>query len=175
MAPDTITFLINHFPSRRFGKESEICRLYVAAQARKITDSLLAKNAFSKIVIMGDLNDEPNSESILSTLKAASSPDSLKPGRLLNVMGPLKAKGLGTYYFRGEFNMLDNLIISKGLLEPKSKFGLRYEANSAAVYKSDKIVEASGQYKGAPFRTYAGPNYKGGYSDHFPVFMQLSE
>ncbi|MDB9961500.1 endonuclease, partial [Oceanihabitans sp.] len=32
-----------------------------------------------------------------------------------------------------------------------------------------------GKYKGSPFRTYAGKKYKGGYSDHFPVYITLKK
>ncbi|MES2387049.1 MAG: endonuclease/exonuclease/phosphatase family protein [Bacteroidota bacterium] len=169
---DTITFFVCHWPSRRGGeKESEPKRVFVANEVRKQADKLLAVNPDSKIIIMGDLNDEPNNISVTQSLKAVSSPDSLAPGRFFDIMGPLKAQGQGSYYFKGEFNMIDNIILSDGLL--KSGPGLKYVTNSSAIYKTEKSQEASGKYAGSPLRTYVGPNYKGGYSDHFPVYFRM--
>ena len=62
--------------------------------------------------------------------------------------------------------MLDQIIISKDLLVEED---LKYVCNSFEVYKPYLMVTRTGKFKGAPFPTYGGSRYLGGYSDHFPV------
>ncbi|MBT6836711.1 MAG: hypothetical protein HOA61_11765, partial [Bacteroidetes bacterium] len=68
---DTLHLFVNHWPSRRGGKEvSEKRRVYVASVLREKVDSILKHNASSNIVIMGDFNDEPMDRSIQEILNA---------------------------------------------------------------------------------------------------------
>jgi hypothetical protein len=62
--------------------------------------------------------------------------------------------------------MLDQIIVSKELIVG---FNIQYVCNSFEVYKPYLMVTRSGKFQGAPFPTYGGARYLGGYSDHFPV------
>ena len=62
--------------------------------------------------------------------------------------------------------MLDQVIISGALIDSKN---MHYICNSFEVYKPSIMVTRSGRYEGAPFPTYGGSRYLGGYSDHYPV------
>ena len=157
---------LNHWPSRRGGEEeSRPKRMASAKVARFSVDSILKKNKNAAIVLMGDFNDEPSDVSIAETLSASSDP---KKGELYNTMAPLKAAGDGSYSYKEHWDMIDQLIISRGLVTGKSK--LEWVKNSTSVYRPVFMHDKSSKHAGAPYRTYAGPKFIGGYSDHFPVF-----
>lgn len=169
---DTLHVFVAHFPSRRGGQDvSESSRIFVAEQIRAEVDMLQKKSPKANVLIMGDMNDEPNNKSMFNSLKAKKDTKYMKNGELFNAMGVLKEQGKGSYKHDGKWNMLDQIIISKPMTEKKSK--LSYVKNSAQVFMPEFLCEKEGKYKGNPFRTYAGTKYLGGYSDHFSVFVKL--
>ncbi|MDP2365535.1 MAG: hypothetical protein Q8M94_17425, partial [Ignavibacteria bacterium] len=173
---DTIYFFVNHWPSRRGGEEkSEPNRIKAAQTLRNKVESIFANNPNSNIIIVGDLNDEPTNVSITEYLKAEPFfCDSLDHENLPENFGTdlfnLSYKawfdGDGSYKYQDDFNMLDQIIISKELLLGNH---IQYVCNSFEVYKPDLMVTRTGKFQGAPFPTYGGARYLGGYSDHFPV------
>ncbi len=176
---DTIYVFENHWPSRRGGEsESEINRIAAAKVLKKNTDEILAHNAQSLILIMGDFNDEPTNNSILNTLKAkpvlcdsisGKLPES-KPDELYNLAYGDYNEGSGTYKYKNDWNMLDQIIVSNELLTGEN---IHYICGSFSIYKPDFLVTHSGKYEGTPFPTYGGNKYLGGYSDHFPVTAEF--
>jgi endonuclease/exonuclease/phosphatase family metal-dependent hydrolase len=166
-----IYFFINHWPSRRGGEEeSRAKRIAAAKTARFSIDTILKADPKANIVLMGDFNDSPVDKSIVEFLGASDSPEA-KDLVLFNAMAPLAKAGDGSHSYKNEWNMLDQIILSKNLLSPKSK--LKYEPNSAAVYRPIWMHDKYSKHQGAPYRTYSGPKFIGGYSDHFPVFVKL--
>ena len=173
---DTIYFFVNHWPSRRGGEdESEPKRISAAKTLRSVVDEILSKNSKSNIIIVGDFNDEPTNISITEYLKAQPFLcDSLDDENLHEDFGTdlfnLSYKawfdGSGSYKYKDDFNMLDQIIISKELLLGEK---IIYTCNSFEVYKPYLMVTRTGKFQGAPFPTYGGKRYLGGYSDHFPV------
>lgn len=172
---DTINIFVNHWPSRRGGEEqSEPRRIRAANTVRYKVDSLLKNNPASNIIIMGDFNDMPDNKSILMTLMAVPFEcDDLTPeytSNLYNTSYKKYSQGVGSYFHQGNFNMLDQIIISKGLLDKKH---LDYECNSFEVLSNELNTTRTGRYKGAPYPTFGSGRYLGGYSDHFPVGVRL--
>lgn len=169
----SIVFIVNHFPSRLGGQqESEGRRFRAASVLRHICDSLLKADPEQDIVIMGDFNDEPNNRSIDSVLAAKGNMGEVDAGHpLFNAMYELKMKGQGSHYYRNEWSMLDQMIVSKALTDRKNK--ISYEPGSASIYKQDWMLETEEKYKGSPLRTFGGQKYLGGYSDHLPVYLYL--
>ena len=172
---DTLIVYVNHWPSRRGGEEkSEPNRVSAAETLRKSVDKDFENNPEAKIIIIGDFNDEPGNNSILYTLNA--NPvfcDSLPLGeefnslsQLFNVSYKAYNDGLGTYKYRDDWNLLDQIMVSGDLLKGND---IKYVCNSYEVYKPNTMVTHSGNYKGAPFPTYGGKRYLGGYSDHYPA------
>jgi predicted extracellular nuclease len=157
---------INHWPSR-VGNEasSGSGRNEMALALRKLTSPLIAKN--SNIVIMGDMNDEPDNISLRFDL-GAQSPEN--KGELINLMFPAMRKGLGTYNFRGDWQMLDNIIVSRSLLDG---IGLKVKDSRGEVFSRGWMVYTYRNGDFRPDRTYTGDKYTGGPSDHFPVFFRL--
>jgi len=172
---DTLSVYINHWPSRSRGREmSEPNRIAAASTLRKSVDEEFAVNTNAKIIVFGDFNDEPTNLSVLETLNANPFKcDSINAEYLFNTKGELfntsyqaYEDGLGTYKYRGDWNMLDQIIISGDLITNPDFY---YICNSFNIYKPQFIVTRSGNYKGTAFPTYGGRRYLGGYSDHFPV------
>jgi len=172
---DTISVYVNHWPSRSGGKEkSEPNRISAASTLRKSVDEDFNQNPRSKIIVLGDFNDEPTNISVLETLNANTFKcDSLKAEdifytecELFNTSYQAYEDGLGTYKYRDDWNLLDQIIISGELINNQDFY---YICNSFNIYKPYFMVTQSGKYKDTPFPTYGGKRYLGGYSDHFPV------
>ncbi|MRT93272.1 hypothetical protein [Ancylomarina sp. 16SWW S1-10-2] len=171
---DTLNIFVNHWPSRLGGQEkSEPNRIYVAMQLRKAIDKIQAKNPFAKIIIMGDFNDEPTDNAVVETLNADNNKNTSNPMGLYNLMYDVEANGEGSYNYRGDWNMLDNLIVSNSLLS-KNK-GFRTEHNAGIIYRNKHICYKNKEGIYTPSRTYGGPKYYGGFSDHFPVYFKITK
>ncbi len=168
---EVIHIFVNHWPSRRGGEEqSEPRRIRAANVVRSKIDSLLKVNPKANIVIIGDFNDMPDNKSILMTLMAIPFEcDSLSPeytSNLYNTAYKKYSQGIGSYFHQGKFNMLDQIIISKGFLDKRK---LDYKCESFEVISNELNTTRSGRFKGAPYPTFGSGRYLGGYSDHFPV------
>ncbi len=169
---EEVHFIVNHWSSRGGGeKESEAKRMVSALVARKIVDDLEAKNPNAKVLLMGDFNDEPFNKSITKGLQAIDNP-SIKGKQLFNTLASLEKQGKGTYNYKGDWNMLDQIIINKGFFVANNKAkGWRYL--DGAIYDEEYLKEEKGKFKGNPFRTYVGTKYLGGTSDHFAIYVHL--
>jgi len=151
--------MVNHWPSRRGGTEkSAPKRIKAATKAKEFIDSLLSIDINTKVILMGDLNDYPSNRSVT---------------KLQEIMTPCITKESnqygGTNSYRGQWNILDHIMISNGFQNMK----LRIKPESGKIYSPDYLIT---EYKGnkVPFRTYGGSKYLEGYSDHLPVYIELS-
>lgn len=61
LAGDNVCFIVCHWPSR--GAASPV-RVHAAKQVKVLADSLLSTNKKLKLIVMGDLNDDPMDESM---------------------------------------------------------------------------------------------------------------
>ena len=171
LAGDKIHIMVNHWPSRSGGeKASEHKRKFAAQVCRDIVDSLRNINSAAKIIVMGDLNDDPVSPSVRKVLGSTDKKEKTKPDEFYNPMGAYFKKGIGSNAWRDTWNLFDQILISQGLINRSDTEFYYYKS---AVYNPSYLIQKSGRYKGYPFRTYSGDNYMGGYSDHFPVFIYL--
>ncbi len=160
---------VNHFPSRRGGEEASAPkRALVASWLKYFTDSIHRKEPQMPFVIMGDFNDEPTDSSLYQVLGATSPKEK---GELVNLMWGLHLDKKGTYNYRGNWNMLDQFIVSRSLTD--STAVLHVGGDGATIITADHLLEQQGRYAGNPWRTYAGNHYLGGYSDHLPIRMTL--
>ena len=167
---DTLHLFINHFPSRWGGQfASEPGRAYVAGMIRQKVDSLNERYNDPLIVITGDFNDEPDDISVKDVLDAKLNPADAKGNDLINLMAPIKYK-FGTFFFQGEWSLIDHFIVSNQLLKGKSTYTY---ANSAGIFDAPWLLTKNAAGQDVVFRTYQGPAYKGGYSDHLPIFLDL--
>ncbi|HOI32073.1 MAG: endonuclease/exonuclease/phosphatase family protein [Bacteroidales bacterium] len=168
---EVMHFIVNHWPSRYGGeKRSRPLRMAAAALNRHIVDSLLLLDAEAKIVVMGDLNDNPTNKSVLDVLAAKGQKTNLKSAELYNPYYDLYKKGIGSNAYRDAWSLFDQLIISQALIGDDYE---TYQMKYAKVYFKPEMTQTSGRFKGYPFRTFAGGVFLGGYSDHFPAYIVL--
>lgn len=166
-------FIVNHWPSRRGGEKRSLpFRLAAAELSRHIVDSLLNLNPDAKIVVMGDLNDNPNNKSLTEGLRAKGSQEELQQGDLYNATSSLYKKGIGSNAWRDTWSLFDQQIVSQGFLG--NDFS-SYRYYTVKVHNKVELTQKSGRFKGYPWRTYVGGEYHGGYSDHFPSYIIIAK
>ena len=163
-----LNVFVNHWPSRRNPDKK---RVDVAKHAKAKIDEIKSKNANANILLMGDFNDEPDNISLFKTLEAQNPANTkIQTDNLYNLSFAKHLQGKGTYNYRGEYNLLDNIIVSGGLLQPKSK--LKTTVASFTIIEEDWMSFNHPRNGKMPNRTY-GKEYYGGYSDHYPVYIDL--
>jgi hypothetical protein len=168
---DPIFVLVNHWPSRGGGAlRSREHRRAAALLQRRVIDSLLYLDPEAKIISMGDFNDNPGDAS-LSILKGTHLEKRADGNHLLfNPFDKAYKKGWGTLAYRDRWNLFDQILFSQAWRETD---GGGYRFWKAGIFQPDYLKTPSGRYKGYPLRTYAGGQYQGGFSDHFPVYAHL--
>ncbi len=169
---DTLYILVNHWPSKSGGEKRSLPgRIAAATMARQIADEVLTTHPCAKFILMGDLNDNPNSKAIMEYLGTKKKTKDLTDMDLYNPMWKMYQDGIGSYAYRDSWEMLDNIVVSGALINDKKG----YTFHSAVVFRKDFMFTKTGSYKGYPFRTFAAGNYQGGYSDHLPVYIVLTK
>lgn len=168
---DKIHVIVNHWPSRYGGGDSsKPFRKAAALLNRHIIDSLLSIDKNAKIITMGDLNDDPTDESVVVHLSAHGNRDQLKKNDLFNPLAINFSNKKGTLYYRGTWNLFDQMVLSQGWLRGKDG----YSYDSAYIYNKPYLIQQEGKYKDYLLRTYGGKDYLNGYSDHLPVYIVVS-
>lgn len=168
---EKIHFIVNHWSSRRGGElRSRPRRIAAAHVNKKIINSILKLEPKAKIIGMGDFNDDPYNVSFKKVLKTKGKIDDSLVDYLFNPMERISKKGGGSLAYRDRWNLFDQLFFTSALL---NKSTTSYYFWKAGIFNRDYLTATSGRYKGYPFRSYAGGNYTGGYSDHFPVYLYL--
>lgn len=168
---DTIHFFVCHFPSMIGGeKQSEWRRERAASVVRAKVDSLFAVDPSAAIVIMGDLNGKANTPA-QKVLMTRNSDKKIRQGELYNTGYYLLKKNYGSYRYKGQWQTIDHIIVSGGLLKGKNQ----YTADRRlTVYSAPFLLEEDKTYFGfKPWPTYRGPRYAGGVSDHLPIYIGL--
>lgn len=171
LSGDTVHVLVNHWPSRRGGEAASAPRRAIAAAvSRRIADSLIAINPDTKIIVMGDLNDDPVDASLVKVLKASGDRKKIGRSSLFNPFTKFYKDGIGSLGYNDSWNLFDQIIISGAFLND-STAGWRY--HKAEVFNRDFLKTKFGQYKGYPHRSFSGNTWINGYSDHFPTLVYL--
>ncbi len=166
---DTLHVMVCHWPSRRGGETGSVWMRAAAAQVcRNVADSLLARNELAKIIVMGDLNDDPINPSLTKVLRAAKSTDKMAAGDLYNPMYSLYQSGNGTLAYRDSWNLFDQVIVSKGLVWKQAG---GWQLLRAVVFRESWMFQEEGAFRGYPLRTFVGDMFLNGYSDHLPVYI----
>ncbi len=176
MASDTIHVFVNHWPSRYSGElETVGSRSCSAAILRSKVDSIVAaapEGYHPKVIMMGDLNDCPTDPSVYDVLRARH-PSEMEDGCLYNLFGKNDGLGFeGTLKHQADWQIFDQIIVTEGVMVDGE--GLHYQQGSARIFHADFMLEDDETYHGKKlFRTYIGPRYFGGFSDHLPVYIDF--
>ena len=161
LSGDTLDVFVCHMPSRSGGQaKSEPYRLMTAGILKQSVDSVMRFRKRPHVLVMGDFNDYPTDKSMEKLCL---------DGKLRNLM---KGKKGGTYRYRGEWGILDQIVVSGSMLDPSST--IRTTPEQAQIVRHSFLLEEDDKYGGdIPSRTYIGARYHGGYSDHLPVCVDL--
>lgn len=155
--------IVNHWPSRREGEEESMHkRLKAAQKVVEIINSIQTESPDAKILVMGDFNDNPSNESIKFLTNNAG---------LYNPMETMLSYSRGSLNHNFKWNLFDQILFSTNFFETRKN---RLKFDEADIFDEKFLTQYKGKFKGQPFRTYVGKKYKGGYSDHFPVYVQLN-
>lgn len=149
----SLHIFVVHFPSRAGGTpEASRNRKLAAETLCQALDSLKGEN----VLVMGDFNAEPTDPVFTHIVERLQSlmPQSKKELR----------KAQGTYFYQGLWSFIDHVLVSPQL-------ALRIEGNAAHVARFPFLLTE----KGIPWRTFQGPSYKRGYSDHLPLYVDIGE
>lgn len=164
-------FIVNHWPSRSGGEaRSRPGRIAAAKLTKKIVDSLQTVDPYAKVVIMGDLNDDPTNESVKKVLNAKADKEDVKFKGIYNPMMNMHKKGMYTLAYRDALNIFDQMMFTKPFVD---KDFSSFKIYKTGIYNPTYMTAKKGRYKGYPKRSFVGATWTGGYSDHFPVYTYL--
>ncbi|MEH1007587.1 MULTISPECIES: endonuclease [unclassified Winogradskyella] len=159
---ENISIIVNHWSSRREGtKETEFKRIAAAKVVNSVIETLEKEDPNTKIIVMGDFNDNPNCKSLI-LLEEES--------KLYNPFKTVWSRDNGSLNHRFQWNLFDQILFSTNFFDTNNS---NLDFKDAQVFNSKFLTQYEGKYKGQPFRTFVGNKYKGGYSDHFPIYIQL--
>ncbi len=167
---DTLHIMVCHWPSRRGGVlAGERVRSAIAQMVKEKADSICRQGYDGqKLIIAGDFNAAPEDQ-VMKLL--VSTPNGTAP-LLFNLAEPLAEKGMGTYRYMGTWEMLDQIIVSSGLLN--AEIGLRTGYDHFRIFSQEFLMKDDPLYPGkSPWPAYRGYRYQGGYSDHLPGILDL--
>ena len=149
-----INVFVNHWPSRWGGQEaSNHKRVFVAEVLRKYIDNNTLESDFN--LIMGDFNDYPTNESLA---------DILVKDDLVNLMSKSNVLGRGSYNYRGNWDWLDQIIVSQD----------DFKLISFGAFEEDFMMYTNKKGEVYPNRSFGGNNWYAGFSDHLPVFLRFT-
>ncbi len=154
---------VNHWPSRRNGdQETEYKRIEAAQTLSAYMDTIRENHQNPHFIVMGDFNDGPKAKSVQELMRTQS---------LYNPMEKLITPERGSANYKRSWSLFDQIMISDNLFDYRPG---SHSFTYADIFDAYFLTEWKGKYQGNPFRTYVGKKYLGGYSDHFPVYIQLT-
>jgi hypothetical protein len=173
---DTVFLYINHWPSRYGGAGGSNAKRMAAASTLAVSvKQVLTSNTGSSIIIMGDFNDEPEDESLQVINKILMNDDEGNFTPLVNLSEKTFLTDIhGTIKHLGSWSIFDQVIVSPSIIYGEN--GCRLVSPRTEVCREGFLLEPDETYSGLkPFRTYSGPGYNNGFSDHLPVSIRVEK
>ena len=171
LAGENVAIIVCHLPSR--GAES-FYREEGGRQVRELKERIQRQDPNVKIIIMGDMNDDPQDKSMAVALGAQRKIKDVPKNGLYNPWWDVLASGTGTLQYDGKWNLFDQIILSENLLhqEGANDYGT-LKLRRHQIFRRDYLFQKEGRYKGNTLRTHAGGVWLDGYSDHLPTVVYL--
>jgi hypothetical protein len=162
----------NHWPARTAGVlESEPYRMIAGETLSYWVEQIQEeKGEDVALLAMGDFNDEPHCRAVTDYARAIRVRDKAakKGSWLYNLMWPLMAKGVGSYYYDGVPNLLDQFMVSRGLLGDV----VSIDAESVRII-TEGLGKPNATEQPRPFGRGKSLDVDG-HSDHFPISVKLT-
>jgi hypothetical protein len=171
LANEHVTIIVNHLPSRG---ATSYYRELGGRQIRVVKDSLQQDDPNVKLLIMGDMNDDPRDKSMSEALGARRDMNEVEEGGLYNPFWKIHDSGTGTLMYNNSWNLFDQIILSRNLLDLEGT--KKYETLTLfqpQIFRREYLFQQEGKYKGNTKRTTAGGVWLDGYSDHLPTLVYL--
>ena len=169
---ESINFFVNHWPSRSGGYiETQQKRNLAAGILRHKLDSLLLVDPKSKFLLMGDFNATPDETCFTKILGASMEKEKSGSVKMINMAQFWQNEKIGTIRSKGHWEIFDQFICTGNLMQGT---GLQISPSETTICRESFLLEDDKRYLGKkPFRTYMGPIYHGGVSDHLPISSLL--
>lgn len=173
-------FFVNHWSSRWGGAEqSSFLRCGCAQTVRDYADSLQREDPSIKIIIMGDMNDDPKDKSVAEVLGGKEKLSEVEDGGYFNPFYSMHKAGYGSLGYHDGWNLFDNMVVNSTLVDGKTgELQLvkpRGNKFYGTIFKRPFMMTKKGKYKNYPLRTFSGNKFLGGYSDHLPVYLLIGK
>ena len=175
---EEFAFYVAHLPSRIGGKGWDL-RSRGAEIIYGHAQKMMEKYPGIKIVVMGDMNDNPTDVSMTEFMHGKEKPSEVGKEDFFSPFCSMLKAGYGSLAYQGTWNIYDIILVNETLLNaPDGGFKitpLGKKGYYGVVYKKPFMIQQRGQYKGTPFRTFSNGAFIGGYSDHLPTYIVLEK
>ncbi|MBO6173106.1 MAG: endonuclease/exonuclease/phosphatase family protein [Bacteroidales bacterium] len=174
---EMFAFYVTHLPSRIGGKSGDL-RSRGAEIIYENAMKLMNEYPGIKIVVMGDMNDDPFNESMVTYLHGKENTDQVGPEDFFNPFLSMVKAGFGSLAYQGVWSIFDIIMVNSNLVNPeKGTFRIKPIVNKkfyGRVFQQPFMTQQEGQYKGTPKRTMSNGAFINGYSDHYPTYIVIS-
>lgn len=175
---EMFAIFVCHLPSRLGGKGADL-RPRGAEIAYQRAMELQKEYPGIKIVVMGDMNDNPGDKSMTEFLRGKEMIDDVTEEDFFDPFLSMHKAGYGSLYYRSAPNIFDIVMVNNALAHaPKGTFQIQPIVKKkyyGRIFSKPFMTNQSGQYKGTPFRTFSGGAFVGGYSDHYPTYIVVAK
>ena len=170
---EKIHIIVNHWPSRYGGElSSRPTRDTAAMLCRSICDSIYKAEPRAKIIVMGDLNDDPDNHSCAEVMQARKTREEVETQGFFNTLWQKLDRGIGSLAYQGSWNLFDQIIISEPLLNETQESG-KWMYWKSQIFNKPFLTVQEGKDKGTPLRTHKAGVWQDGYADHYPTMIYL--
>ena len=178
LAGEVTAVYVCHWPSRTGNKGSDL-RCRAAEIVREDIFTLQQRFEDINIVVMGDMNDNPEDVSLTDYLRGRETFEEMGEGELFSPFLRMHKDGFGTEEYHGEWNIFDCIFVNGALTDIDAVGSLHLlksdETHYGYVFNPPFLVQQEGRYAGTPFRTFSGGQFINGYSDHYPTYIVISK
>ena len=173
---EAFAFFVAHLPSRRNEENAQYRRRgaeIIYKEAMRLQD----KYPGIKIVVMGDMNDNPPDPCMSVDLRGRKDPADVDRKSFFAPLWSLYDSGYGSESYRSEWNLFDCILVNDALVHaPEGSYAIQRIGDFwGEIYDPPFLTQQDGRYKGTPFRTFSRNEFTGGYSDHYPTFIRLGK
>ena len=174
---EMFAFYVAHLPSRIGGKSNDL-RSRGAEIIHENAMALMEKYPGIKIVVMGDMNDNPVDESMVTYLHGKETIKEVGPQDFFNPFLSMIKAGYGSLAYQGVWCIFDIIMVNSNLVNaPKGTYSIQPLVKKkfyGRVFQQPFMTQQEGQYKGTPKRTSSNGAFINGYSDHYPTYIVIS-
>lgn len=175
---EEFAFYVAHLPSRIGGKGWDL-RSRGAEIIYEHAQKMAQEHPGIKIVVMGDMNDNPTDRSMVEFMHSKGKPSEVGKDEFFSPFMSMLKAGYGSLGYQGTWNIYDIILVNEELLNaPDGGFRIRPVGKRGfygVIYKKPFMLSQKGQFKGYPFRTFSYGAFIGGYSDHLPTYIVLEK